>query len=238
MASMGTMPMPGGWTLSMIWMRMPGQAWSEVATGFLGMWCVMMVAMMLPCLLPMLWRYRQTIRSPAGAGLRFGCTRLARLTAHVALGYFCVYLLLGLVVLATGLTIAAVARLQPVLASQMPILGGLVVLMAGVNQFTVTKLHQLRHCRHALPTVPASRQDLKRAWCHGLHLGVLCARCCAGLMVILLVLGMMELRWMALITGAITLERFGPAGEQVARASGVIAITLGVMLIGQAILPS
>jgi len=51
---MGEMPMPGGWTMSMAWMRMPGQTWPGAAASFLGMWIVMMVAMMLPSLVPML----------------------------------------------------------------------------------------------------------------------------------------------------------------------------------------
>ena len=61
MSAMGGMPMPGGWTMSMAWMRMPGQTWPGAAASFLGMWVVMMVAMMLPSLVPMLWRYRQVV---------------------------------------------------------------------------------------------------------------------------------------------------------------------------------
>jgi predicted metal-binding membrane protein len=56
MSAVGEMPMPGGWTMSM--MRMPGQTWPGAAASFLGMWVVMMVATMLPSLVPMLWRYR------------------------------------------------------------------------------------------------------------------------------------------------------------------------------------
>ena len=66
MSAMGEMPMPGGWTMSMAWMRMPGQTWPGAAASFFGMWIVMMVAMMLPSLVPMLWRYRQAV--PASAG--------------------------------------------------------------------------------------------------------------------------------------------------------------------------
>ena len=54
MSAMGGMPMPGGWTMSMPWMRMPGQSWPAAAASFLGMWIVMMAAMMLPSLVPML----------------------------------------------------------------------------------------------------------------------------------------------------------------------------------------
>jgi len=81
MSAMGEMSMPGGWTMSMAWMRMPGETWPGVATSFLGMWVVMMVAMMLPSLVPMLWRYRQAVS-------RTDKTRLGRLTVLVGVGYF------------------------------------------------------------------------------------------------------------------------------------------------------
>src|SRR6516164_7491915 len=58
MSAMSAMPMPGGWTMSMAWMRMPGQTWTGAAASFLGMWVAMTVAMMLPSVAPMLWRYR------------------------------------------------------------------------------------------------------------------------------------------------------------------------------------
>ena len=48
MSAMGGMAMPGGWTMSMAWMRMPGQTWSAAAASFIGMCVAMMVAMMLP----------------------------------------------------------------------------------------------------------------------------------------------------------------------------------------------
>src|SRR5262245_53669645 len=81
MSAMGEMAMPGDWTMSMVWMRMPGQTWPGAAAVFLGMWVVMMVAMMLPSLVPMLWRYRQAVGSTGEA-------RLGRLTALVSVGYF------------------------------------------------------------------------------------------------------------------------------------------------------
>jgi predicted metal-binding membrane protein len=63
--------MPG-----MPWMRMPGQSWPGAAATFIGMWSVMMVAMMLPAFLPMLMRYRATV-ADSGASL-------SRLTGLVA----------------------------------------------------------------------------------------------------------------------------------------------------------
>src|SRR6185437_3376955 len=79
--AMGAMPMSGESTMSMVWIRMPGQTWSGAAASFLGMWIVMMMAMMLPSLTPMLWRYRQAVG-------KTGERRLGRLTALVGVGYF------------------------------------------------------------------------------------------------------------------------------------------------------
>jgi predicted metal-binding membrane protein len=81
MSAMGGMTMAGGWTMSMAWMRMPGQSWAGAASSFVGMWAVMMAAMMLPSLVPMLSRYRRAI----GVAKNLG-----RLTALVGAGYFSV----------------------------------------------------------------------------------------------------------------------------------------------------
>jgi predicted metal-binding membrane protein len=78
MSAIGGMLMPGGWTMSMAWMRMPGQTSAGAAASVLGMWIVMMVAMMLPSLLPMLWRYREAVTSAVE-------TRLGLLTALVGI---------------------------------------------------------------------------------------------------------------------------------------------------------
>src|SRR4029450_7063144 len=65
MWAMGRMLMPGGWTMSMAWMRMPEQTWAGAAPSLLAMWVVMMVAMMLPSVVPRLLGYRGAV--PAGA---------------------------------------------------------------------------------------------------------------------------------------------------------------------------
>src|SRR2546429_1832114 len=123
MSAMGEMPMPGGWTMSMAWMRMPGQTWPGAAASFLGMWVVMMVAMMLPSLVPMLWRYRQAVGTTSE-------TRLARLTALVGVGYFLVWTGFGMVAFPLCVALAAIEMKQPAVARALPIVGGVVVLIA------------------------------------------------------------------------------------------------------------
>jgi predicted metal-binding membrane protein len=226
MSSMGGMLMPGGWTMSMAWMRMPGQTWAGAAASFLGMWVVMMVAMMLPSLVPMLWRYREAVG-------RIGETRLGGLTALVALGYFFVWTILGMVAFPLGVALAAVEMQLPALARAVPIAIGIVVLIAGALQFTAWKAHHLACCRAAPGrTLPA---DAGTAWRHGLRLGLHCGYCCAGLTAILLVIGVMDLRAMAVVTAAITVERLVP-GERAARAIGIVVVGAGLLLIARAAL--
>ncbi len=227
MSARGEMPMPGGWMMSMAWMRMPGQTWPGAAASFLGMWVVMMVAMMLPSVVPMLWRYRQAVG-------RTGETRLGRLTALVGVGYFFVWTVVGLAVFPPGVALAVVEMQQPALAHAGPIAVGVVVLMAGSLQLTAWKARHLACCREAPGrdrTLPA---DAGTAWRHGLRLGLHCTYCCVPLMAILLVIGVMDLRAMALLAAAITIERLAPAGQRVARATGAVVVGAGLFLIARA----
>jgi predicted metal-binding membrane protein len=227
MSAMGEMAMPGGWTMSMVWMRMPGQTWPDAAAAFLGMWVVMMVAMMLPSLVPMLWRYRRAV------GLT-GETRLGLLTVLVGVGYFFVWSVLGMAAFPLGVALAAVEMQQPPLARAVPIAVGVVLLIAGALQFSAWKARHLACCREAPGCDRPLPADVATAWRHGLRLGLHCTHCCGGLMVVLLVIGVMDLRAMTVVGAAITIERLAPAGERVARAIGVVVVGAGLVLLARA----
>jgi predicted metal-binding membrane protein len=227
MSDTGDMPMPGGRTMSMAWMPMCGQTWPGAAASFLGMWIVMMVAMMLPSLVPMLRRYRQAVG-------RTGEGRLGRLTALVGAGYFFMWTVFGMVAYPLGVALAAVEMQQPMLARAVPIAVGVVVLIAGALQFTAWKAHHLACCREEPGRGRMLPADAGTAWRHGLRLGVHCSHACANLTAILLVIGVMDLRAMAVVTAAITIERLAPAGERIARAIGAVIVGAGLLLIARA----
>ncbi len=76
--------MPGGWTMSMAWMRTPQKSWVESEASFIGMWIVMMIAMMMPSLVSALRRYREVMRrtgegAPGSTNRACGCRVLLRL---------------------------------------------------------------------------------------------------------------------------------------------------------------
>ena len=232
MSAIGGMPMPGGWTMSMAWMRMPGQTWPGAAASFLGMWVVMMVAMMLPSLVPMLKRYRQAVG-------RIDETRLGLLTAIVGAGYFFVWTVFGMAVFPLGAALAAMrcsSRRSRALYDRG---------RRGRARRRLPAVHRVEGaspacCREASASaradVTASYGETVTAWRHGLRLGLHCCQCCAGLIVILLVSGVIGLRAMAVVTAAITAERLAPAGERLARTIGAVVVSAGVFLIARAAL--
>lgn len=227
MSAMGAMPMPGGWTMSMTWMRMPGQTWPGAAASFLGMWIVMMMAMMLPSLVPMLWRYRQAV-----GGTRE--TPLGRLTALVGAGYFFVWTVFGMAAFSLGVALATIEMQHPALARAVPSAVGVVVFVAGGLQFTAWKARYLACCRASPGRHATLAADARTAWRHGVRLGFHCSFSCAGLTAIVLVVGVMDLRAMAVVTAAITSERLAPGGARVARAIGAVIVAAGLLLITKA----
>lgn len=221
MSGMSRMPMAGGWTMSMTWMLMPGQSWPGAAASFVGMWAVMMVAMMLPALFPTLWRYRQIIG-------RTDATRRDLLTWLVGVGYFSVWTLLGVAAFPLGVALAGAEMQYPALARAVPLTVSVIVLVAGLIQFTSWKARQLACCREVSICPCMAAMDAGSAFKYGLHLGVHCTYCCAGLTAILLVIDVMDLRAMAALTAAITLERLLPSGVRVAHAIGIVIVGAGV----------
>jgi len=222
----GSMAMPGGWTMSMAWMRMSEQSLLGAAASFGGMWVVMMVAMMLPSLMPMLLRYRGSVRGPNEI-------RLGRLTGLAGAGYIFVWAFFGAVVYPLGLILTAAEMRWLALARSVPIVTGVVLLLAGCVQFTAWKARQLGHCRNAPACGPSP--DARSAWQHGVRLGVRCSLCCFGFMMVLLATGVMDLGAMAVVTAAITVERLSPRPQYAARAAGVVIIAAGVLVIARAL---
>jgi predicted metal-binding membrane protein len=183
----------------------------------------MMVAMMLPSLAPTLWRSRQAVS-------RSGAPRLGRLTALVGVGYFFVWTAFGMATFPMGVALAEIEMHTPALARTVPVAVCVVFITAGTLQFTAWKAHHLACWREA----PGARRrlpaDAGTAWRHGLRLGLHCSYGSAGLTAILLVIGVMDLRAMAVVTAAITAERLLPGGERIPRAIGAAVIGAGLFL--------
>lgn len=210
--------MPGGWTMSMVWMNMPDQSWGAATSVFLGMWVVMMLAMMLPSLVPTLLGYRRSFQG-------LGRGRLAWLTAAASAGYFLVWAVLGMVAYALGVTLVAAEMKWLPLARHVPHATAVALLLAGSFQLTAWKAGRLAKCRNVQTCNSSLASKAQNAFRHGLVWGVDCVFCCLGFMTVLLLTGVMNLITMIALSVGITAERLMPRPDYASKFAGIVIIS-------------
>jgi len=203
--------MPGGWTMSMMWMRMRGQTWFGSGLSFLLMWLAMMVAMMMPSALPMFLKTKRPWTA----------------LCSMASGYFAVWLAAGVTVYSIGVVFAAVTMQSERFSRAVPWLLGATLISAGTIQFTRWKMTHLLRCRSPFGCAITCPQR-ETAFQLGCKQGVACCVCCIGPMTIQLVVGMMNPLGMAVVAMVIAAEKLLPRPLIVARFIGVSAIIAGV----------
>ena len=234
------MDMPGGWRMSMMWMRMPGQVWLESAMMFLSMWLAMMVAMMLPSVSSkLLLFYRSLVWKRAShPGIS---------TASVAAGYFLVWTGVGAGVYALGIPWALAVMSWPALSRWVPFLTGVCLILGGFYQFSPWKREGLGRCRNLLvygyapkrrkrpakgkEPLPEIMEDagFKASFLQGIRQGFSCAICCAGSMLLLVALGAMNLYLMFAVGVVIALEKLLLKPQPVIYGTGSLALFLGMV---------
>ncbi len=189
------------------------------------LWFVMMVAMMLPALMPWL-RVFGTMAGDAYPG-----RRAAAVVAQFTGGYFVIWLAYSAAAAAMqgGLQQLTVLRLDLSVGAT---LGGLLLIAAGLFQLTPLKEACLAHCRSPLSFFLARWDGGPRGpFKMGAHHGVWCVGCCWALMVLSFVLGVMNLLWMAALTAMIVAEQRTPRRWQLGRGFGVVFVAWGAALI-------
>jgi predicted metal-binding membrane protein len=200
-------------------------------TLMLGMWTVMMTAMMLPSATPAVLR----MAGRAGLGPAEVASGVGR-AACFAAGYLVIWA--GFGAAATGLQWAldAAHLLSDAMAVRSAALAGLVVVAAGLYQLTPLKRGCLERCR-ALDDCLTGGQTRKapHAVLQGLRYGVSCLGCCAALMSLLFVGGLMNVVWAAAIAIWVLAEKILPWGGRIARLGAVGLIAGGVSVLGIAL---
>jgi predicted metal-binding membrane protein len=213
-------PLTGGEFMS----SMPGAG--AHTTGMLGLflltWIVMMVAMMFPAIAPVVITFDRWVRRSH---------RARTTTMSFVGGYLLVWAAFGVLIF------AAMVYLQPLLPGGDGTirLGAALLVLAGAYQVTPLKSLCLRHCRSPLAFIAQHAQQLRRAGLATARVGVVhggfCLGCCWALMLVLVLLGMMNLVWMAAVAGVIFIEKVVPRGSLLTPAVAVILVGLGLALL-------
>jgi len=204
------------------------QSWSatELLLCFI-MWAVMMVGMMIPSAAPMIMIFTQTHRKQVSLGQPYVPTSL------FGLGYLAVWTAFSLLATAAQWGLNATDLLSPtMLKSTSPILGGTILIAAGIFQWTDLKQRCLKHCRSPLNFLLNEWRDGKMgALIMGLRHGLFCLGCCWALMALLFVTGVMNLLWVALIGIFVLVEKLVPFQRLVSGCAGAVLVSWGGWLL-------
>jgi predicted metal-binding membrane protein len=148
-------------------------------------------------------------------------------------GYLVVWAAFSVLATAAQWGLHALSLLSPMMVSTSPVLGGILLLIAGVYQWTPLKHACLSKCRSPLGFVLNEWREGKwGAFLMVLKHGSYCTGCCWSLMALLFVAGGMNLLWVSAIAGFILLEKLAPAGQRMGQAAGVLMVVAGVVLLG------
>jgi len=180
--------------------------------------------MMIPSAAPMIMIFTQTYRKQASQGEPYVPTSL------FVLGYLVVWTIFSLAATAAQWGLHATALLSPtMLKSTSPMLGGIILVSAGVFQWTDLKQRCLKHCRSPLNFLLNEwREGRMGALIMGLRHGLFCLGCCWALMALLFVTGVMNLLWVALIGIFVLVEKLVPFQRWVSGVAGALLVSWGI----------
>jgi predicted metal-binding membrane protein len=202
--------------------------WTPVYAALLFvMWWVMMIAMMVPSAAPTVLLYaavNHKDRAPAAAT-----------EAWVFLaGYLAIWAGFSLVAVLAQWLLERAGLLSMAMASTSAVLGGVILLAAGLYQFAPLKTACLRYCQSPLLFLSQHwRPGTMGAFGMGLRHGGYCVGCCWFLMALLFVSGVMNLIWIVGIALYVACEKLLPLGRRLSQAAGVALILCGAVTLGR-----
>lgn len=193
------------------------------------MWWVMMIAMMAPSAAPTVLLYATVKRKQETASC-------AAMDAWIFLaGYLVTWAGFSVVAVLVQWALERFGLLSMAMASTSSILGGLILLAAGLYQFTPLKRACLRYCESPLMFLSRHwRPGTRGAFHMGLRHGGYCVGCCWFLMALLFVSGVMNLVWIIAIALYVAGEKLLPFGPRLSRAAGGALILSGTIMLARA----
>ena len=193
------------------------------------MWAVMMVAMMLPSASPTVLLYGRVVRDAERKGT---IENASVCIAAFAAGYLTLWSLFSAVAVLLQWGLEESGAMSAMMMLRMPLAAGALLLAAGMYQLTPLKESCLAHCRSPAAFLATHwRPGAEGAWRMGIVHGAYCVGCCAALMLLLFVGGVMNLVWIAGLSILVLIEKLLPYGMSLRVPIGVLLMIAGAALI-------
>lgn len=227
--SQGTGAMPAQSTPSAAGMLSAMKPWtlSEFVLMFV-MWAVMMVGMMTPSAAPMILLYARVGRQARQEGKPLAAT------AYFAGGYLFAWTVFSLIATLGQWGLERALLLDPMMTSANGFFSGIVLMAAGIFQWSPQKRACLKHCQAPMAFIQAHgglRKDGWGSFAIGVRHGAFCIGCCWALMALLFVGGVMNILWIAAIAIFVLAEKVIPTGHVVSRLAGILLVAAGVWML-------
>jgi len=188
------------------------------------MWTVMMIGMMIPGATPAILNFAALSRERRAQGETYVPTTV------FVLGYLAVWTAFSVLATTLQWALNSLALLSPMMVMTSPILGGLVLVGAGIFQWTPIHKNFLARCRNPLEILRRRFGEGTTAFAMGLENGASCLGCCLVLMLLLFVGGVMNLLWVAVIAIFVLIEKALPYGDVCGRWTAVPLVIAGVIV--------
>jgi predicted metal-binding membrane protein len=203
--------------------------WSGPEFAFVAsMWIAMMIGMMTPSAAPMILLYARVGRSAAAQGKPFASA------AWFASGYLLAWSAFAVAATGAQWLLEQALLIAPMMGPASPLAGGLILIVAGVYQWTPLKDACLGQCRAPLTFIQQHggfQREAAASLRLGIQHGLYCIGCCWALMALLFVGGVMNPLWIAGIVALVLVEKLVPTAPWVSKAAGVALATAGVLMI-------
>ena len=221
--AMASMESPGGWGAFMGLMPMGRWGVLEYALAF-SMWALMMIGMMIPSAVPMILLYARAARRTQAQD------RPLTSTSAFAAGYLLTWSAFSLVAAIVQGALVHIALVTQTMTSASAVLAGVLLIAAGLYQWTPTKRACLAHCRSPFHFLSQHwRPGRWGAVRMGIEHGAYCVGCCWAMMGVLFAVGIMNLAWIAAIAAFVLIEKAAPFGLWTRRIAGALLVIWGVV---------
>ena len=193
------------------------------------MWWTMMMAMMLPSAAPAILTFAAVSRKFSNQ------PKSPAAVASFAAGYAAIWTGFSALAVALQILASGVTAFSMMMAMTGTLFGGGLLIAAGLYQISPLKMACLRKCQAPLMFLARNwRKGNGGAFRMGFEHGVYCLGCCWVLMGLLFYGGVMELRWIVGLAIYVAIEKLVPANNVLSRASGLLLIGWGILVVWQA----